>query len=550
MAQPDPLPPPPDPLLCLRVPAGLGLVVEIGCGEGALGAWLARREPFGRRIATEADAAAAARARPHYESVAVQEPEAGAPVPPGSADLVILRGAPADPALAIHNAAAALRPDGTLLVELPNAEHWRLAERLLLGSGPRLAPPAHAVTREALLRAVRDAGLVPYDVPAQVPELAEARAFADKVAAATGDTEAYLRRAAPPRWLLRAGRGAAAPLMLLAHVLKPVGGVNDVRMALPLGMLATHPGVALRLAERPETPQLPPGTPRILVLHRRLLSNPEAPQFIDHFRRLGWVIVQEFDDDPAHWPVIAEANHFAFRGVHGVQTTTQRLEMLLRDFNEEIAVFPNTVAELPMPVNFADPSRMTLFLGALRREDDIAPLRPVLNDILAEAGDRLSVEVVYDRGTFDALRTPHKRYWPLLAYPEYRSLMARSEIAFLPLADTRFNSFKSDLKFVEAGAHRLACIASPVVYAETIRDGETGLVAPDAASFGAALRALLADAARARTIADAARDWVMRNRMMAAQVPARMGWYRSLWERRAELDAALLRRAPECRPLG
>lgn len=550
MAMTEPLPPMPDPLLCQRVPAGLGLVVEIGCGEGALGAWLSRREPFGRRIATEADPAAASRATPFYESVLVQEPEAGAPVPPGSADLVILRGVPADPAAAIRAAAKALAPEGTLLIELPNAEHWRIAETLLAGGSARIAAPAHAIAREALLGAVRDAGLIPYDVPPQVPDLAAARAFAAKVGAATGDTEAYLRRAAPPRWLLRAGRQARAPMMLLAHVLKPVGGVNDVRMDLPLGLMATHPGVALHLAERPETPDLPPGTPRILVLHRRLLNNPGAPLFINQFRQRGWVVVQEFDDDPAHWPVIAESNHFAFRGVHGVQTTTPKLEALFRAMNDEVMVLPNTVAELPVPANFADPQRMTLFLGALRREEDIAPFLPVLNEILAGAGERLSVEVIYDRGTFDALATAHKRYWPLLAYPEYRNLMARSEIAFLPLSDTRFNGYKSDLKFVECGAHRLACIASPVVYGDTIRDGETGLIVRDPAAFGAALRGLLADPTRTQRIAQAARDWVTQNRMMAAQVPARMSWYRSLWDRRTELDAALLRRAPECATSG
>jgi glycosyltransferase involved in cell wall biosynthesis len=128
--------------------------------------------------------------------------------------------------------------------------------------------------------------------------------------------------------------------------------------------------------------------------------------------------------------------------------------------------------------------------------------------------------------------------------------MARSEIAFLPLQDTQFNNYKSDLKFVEGAAHRIACIASPVVYGGTIRDGETGLIVRDADQFGAALRGLLADPARTRAIAESARGWVAANRMMAAQVPARMGWYRGLWERRVELDAALLRRAPECRAVG
>jgi glycosyltransferase involved in cell wall biosynthesis len=207
--------------------------------------------------------------------------------------------------------------------------------------------------------------------------------------------------------------------------------------------------------------------------------------------------------------------------------------------------FPNTVAELPEPRNFADPSRLTLFLGALRREADTAPHLDALNAVLAEAGDRLAVEVIFDRASHDALRTPHKRFHPILPYAEYRALMARCEIAFLPLAETRFNACKSDLKFVEAGAHRLCCLASPVVYGTTIREGETGFIVDGPAALRDRLRALLAAPDRARAVGDAARDWVRQNRLVAQQVPARLAWYRGLWERRAELDAALARRAPE-----
>jgi glycosyltransferase involved in cell wall biosynthesis len=157
------------------------------------------------------------------------------------------------------------------------------------------------------------------------------------------------------------------------------------------------------------------------------------------------------------------------------------------------------------------------------------------------------VEVLYDRGAFDALATPHKRFHSMMPYDAYRSVMARCEIALMPLDDTFFNRCKSDLKFVEAGAHRLCCLASPVVYAGTIRDGETGIIMRDPAEMAAALRALLAAPERARTIGDAARRWVAANRMVASQVKTRLAWYRSLWERRAELDAALLARAPELR---
>lgn len=528
---------------------GLGLVVEIGCGDGAVGAWLTRRDPASRRIATEAEPAAAARAAPHYEAVHRLPPEAGAPLPPGAADLVILHGSMRDPLRALQAAAPLLAPAGVLLAEFPNAGHWRLVERMLRGGAGAVLPAPGALTRDGLVAAVRAAGLVALDLAAPVPDAAAAQAFAAGIAPALGalgtDAAGWLRRAGPERWILRAARTAPAPLHLLAHVLKPVGGVNEVRMDLPLGAAATWPGVTLRLGQAPETPALPEGEARVLVLHRRLLNAPEAPRFIDHFRRRGWVVVQEFDDDPAHWPVIAESGHFAFRGVHAVQTTTPALAALFRDFNDEVAIFPNTVADLPEPANFADPARLTLFLGALRREQDMAPFLPALNAVLDEAGERLAVEVLFDRAAFDALRTPHKRFRGLLPYAEYRALMGRCEIAFMPLADTRFNGFKSDLKFVEGAAHGLCCIASPVVYGATIRNGETGLIVHTPEELAAALRGVLADPARARAMGAAGRAWVAGNRMLAAETPRRLDWYRSLWARRATLDAALLRRAPE-----
>jgi len=38
---------------------------------------------------------------------------------------------------------------------------------------------------------------------------------------------------------------------------------------------------------------------------------------------------------------------------------------------------------------------------------------------------------------------------------------------------------------------------------------------------------------------------VRRRRMLAYQVADRVAWYRSLWQRRKELGAALLERTPE-----
>ena len=205
---------------------------------------------------------------------------------------------------------------------------------------------------------------------------------------------------------------------------------------------------------------------------------------------------------------------------------------------------PNVLSELPEPANFRDPHRMTLFFGALNRERDVAPFLPVLDEVLAEANGRLAVEVVHDRTVFDALSSPHKRFTPLCDYVRYKALMGACEIAFLPLADNRFNRMKSDLKWIEASGHRLVSIASPVVYGRSIRQGETGLIAGTPEEFGTALRGLLADPAKAKAIADTARTEVAATRMLAHQVARRRAWYDSLWDRRAELDAKLLERVP------
>ena len=72
--------------------------------------------------------------------------------------------------------------------------------------------------------------------------------------------------------------------------------------------------------------------------------------------------------------------------------------------------------------------------------------------------------------------TPHKRFTPTCDYDTYMALLGQCEISFMPLGDTPFNRAKSDLKFIEAGACRVAALASHIVYADSIEDGRTGLL--------------------------------------------------------------------------
>jgi SAM-dependent methyltransferase len=545
-----------NPDLLARIPLDAGLVLDVGCGAGGLGAAFRRRNPAARLIGIEPDATLADRAAAHYDEVHRLDIEATPPpVAAGSLDALVfgdvlehLR----DPWAVLARDAPLLAEAGVLLACVPNLEHWSFAARLLAGQwryeSMGLFDRTHLrwFTRDGMRQALEAAGLLPLDCTPRIFGRDKAEAFARKLEpalAAMGVTrEDWLRRSAPLQYVWRATRRPPRPMVLVARTLRPVGGVNEVRVLQPFAALATRPGVATLAGPAVEMPKLE--VPRVLVLQRRLLDSPDSLAYLRALRATGAVLVQEFDDDPARWPSIAGNGDLAFRGVHAVQTSTAPLRDLLAPFNDEIAVFPNALAELPDPVNFADPARLSLFFGALNREADIAPFLMVLDQVLAEADGRLVVEVVHDRRSYAALASPHKRFTPTTDYAGYRAVLARCELAFLPLADSRFNRMKSDLKAVEAAGHRLCCLASPTVYAGSLRHGETGLILPDPPALGAALRALLAEPARALAMAEAARGWVRAERLLARQVAPRLDWYRDLWARRAALDSALLKRVP------
>jgi hypothetical protein len=146
------------------------------------------------------------------------------------------------------------------------------------------------------------------------------------------------------------------------------------------------------------------------------------------------------------------------------------------------------------------------------------------------------------------LQTLHKSFAPTSDYQTYLTLLGQAEISFMPLRDTPFNRAKSDLKFIEAGAARVAALASPTVYEGSIRDGETGLLFRSPEELHERLTRLVMAPAYARGLAETARVWVAESRMDAYQVRDRVRWYRSLLDRRDELTRALFERVPELAP--
>ena len=547
--------------LLRHIPLTARNILDIGCGAGTLAAEYRRLNPRVRIFGMEADPEAAAMAVFRLDGLARTD-VVDNPLPfniPEGLDCIIYRDVLehlADPWSVLRAQAERLNDDGTILLCVPNDDHWRHVECALRGqalteadgAGKTAASlPANSLPRGLAIDAMREhlarIGLTLCAVYPLVTDAAEASAFVTAITPALLtlgiDPGAFSSRSVPASyaWCIR-----KAPIQLMtvaASMLAPVGGVSHVRVIEPLQAMASDPAVITYVSPGGDRERVDSHSPRIFVLHRPALTGREGLATIEALLRDDWLVVTEFDDHPDFFESMRGEGQFSFTGVHAVQTSTPTLAAILRQRNPEVAVFPNAIRALPEPRNFNDPAVTTLFFGALNRENDWAPLMPALNAVAASVGDRLRFCVLHDRGFFEALETPHKSFTPVCDYDTYMERLGGCEMSLMPLLDTPFNRAKSDLKFIEAGACRAVSLASDIVYAASIEDGVTGLLFRNAEEMRVRLLRLIAMPAVARDLGNAARAHISAERMLAYQVAPRIRWYRSLWERREALTAAL-----------
>jgi SAM-dependent methyltransferase len=542
------------------IPLSARVVLDIGCGDGVLGQTYRRLNPNARLLGIDIDPAMVAAAHQHYDECVVADAQAEA-LPfatPDGIDCIIYSAVLehlADPFAMLTRHAASLSPDGMMLICVSNVEHWSLTERLLRGAFRY--DEAGLLDRHHLRwfgldtfgRSLSEAGLIPVDVQPRIFDERSGRAFIEAMTPALRnlgiDPDEYARTALPLQYIWRARQTPIRRLVVAGDMLRPVGGVSHLRVIHPLAAMASDPAVATQFAPASHPPEaqdnggIDNDAQRIFIMHRPALFGADGQTLINNMIDKGWLVVTEFDDHPDFMRGLNTPDLVSFRGVHAVQTTTPELANVLRQRNPELALFPNAVAMLPEVCNFTDPRVLTVFFGALNREPDWRTLIGAINAVTARVGDRLRFRVVHDEGFFQALETPNKNFTPLCDYDTYMDLLGSSEISLMPLDDTPFNRAKSDLKFIEAGACRVASLASSVVYRNSIAHGETGLIFNDPSEFHRLFLRLTMVPDLALELGNNARRMVSRHRMLADQVQPRIAWYRDLWERRAELTEAL-----------
>lgn len=207
--------------LLSRIPAGAATILDVGCGTGALGFAYRDINPQARLLGIERDPDAAALAGTRLDAVACVDVEQN-PLPfefsRGIDCLIygdILQQLRA-PWTVVQRHLEVLNPGGTVLICVPNTEHWSIAARLLRGTwnyeGAGLLDVHHlrCFTLHNLKRALTDTGLIIREVHSRIFAPEQARHFIQMLAAGLPNLgigqQEYAERAMPLQYVLCAER--------------------------------------------------------------------------------------------------------------------------------------------------------------------------------------------------------------------------------------------------------------------------------------------------------------------------------------------------------
>ena len=454
-----------------------------------------------------------------------------------------------EPWTVLSDLRARTAPGGVCVACIPNVSHWSLLQQQVKGqwtyADAGLLDRTHLrfFTRDSAIDMFRKAGWTVLDAAPRVlwPDKTEAalKAFAP-VAEAFGVSPDNLRRDLSAfQWVIRAVNGPVPETTTVAALgMKKVAGVTEARIDHPLAALASIPGA--RVAWGAGTVSWPNQWPAgVFTLHRQFLNGGQQNVLVDNLIDKGWAIVSDIDDDPHHWSQFVDSNFRAYRGVHAVTVSTEPLAAMIRQWNPNVAVFPNAIAELPR-IEAATPKsgqRLKVFFGALNRGPDWAGLSGAIIGAARALADRIEFVVVHDEAFFNALPAEvTKVFHPTLPHGAYMQALAGCDLALLPLADTPFNRLKSDLKFIECCAAGVVPICSPVVYGEAAEHLEIGVFAEAPADWERALTELAGDHVQVKARRERGLAYVTAKRMHAQQLPLRQAYYRDLMARRSDLE--------------
>jgi 2-polyprenyl-3-methyl-5-hydroxy-6-metoxy-1,4-benzoquinol methylase len=541
-----------NPDLLAKIPVTAKRVLEVGCGSARLGEAFKAISPLSKYFGVELFESAAKEAAKVLDGVLCanieQDTSVTLKLSPSFDALVfgdVLEHLQ-DPWKVLTELRQYIEPGGSCIACVSNVAHWSLVSGLLQGKwdyqDAGLLDRTHLrfFTLDSAVQMFQKAGwtlldAAPRNLWPDKTELA-LKALLPAAHALGWDVEKARVNMSALQWVIRATNGTRPkPLSIAAIGLKKVAGVTEARVDHPMMALASLPQVrAIWNAGGLSLPkEMKPG---VLVLHRNFMDEPEFNEKMEALVTKGWTLIAEIDDDPHHWPRYVESDFYAFRGVHAVTVSTEHLAGIIRKFNPNVQVFENAVLSIPHR-EVSKNQKLRIFFGALNRKADWLPIMGGIEQAAQENKDKIEFVVVHDKEFYDALPTGvDKVFFPTLNIEKYTDVLAKCDIALLPLNDTQFNHSKSDIKLIECASAQVAVICSETVYALNPQHREFVNFATSPQDWRDAIIKLVNDSELRQLNVSKALLYVKTQRMHAHHAPKRLIYYQSLVQNRTMLE--------------
>ena len=549
-----------------RLPPAAQTVLEFGCGIGETGEAFLRRQPACRYYGVTRRAPDVASAARVLAGACVGTAETFDLERMGLSDIDCIAYGSEDAAEVsaetVRAHAEHLSEQGKMVFVLRNPAYFRDVLATLSGQP---VPDAGHRTMQELASILREAGMEAIFVT-PVYEAGEKALAQDAAAGAAfrqlrawgashgcpeGETDVWVRS-----YVVRAARQSVPPVFVQS-IIGEATVTARMRVWEPDNFLRTEPGWILQ-SSRERLQSVPKQMKSsIVVRQRRGFVNLEEAMRVTKFLREQYdIIIYEIDDNPVLWhQKNIDSAYMDYRGAHAVQVSTPALAEVVRPYNPHVFLMENQLKELPAPRDYAAEERerqgrVTIFFGALNREQDWQDILPAINRVAKKYAGKVFFRVLADKLFYQALETKDKEYvgdpkqydGKFVPFAVYERVLHTADISLLPLHDSEFNRTKSDLKFIESAGHGAVVLAAPTVYERTVVDGCTGCIYRSPEEFEAKLVRLIEDGAYRRAIAAAAYQYVKEHRLMSQHYLERAEVYQELLAHKDELDRELEQR--------
>ncbi len=551
--------------LLSNIPITSNYILEIGCGNGSLGYKFKKKQPLVKYYGIEKEQNNSLIAKKRLDVVYNYDlkdtTKLKNKIPPldcliYNQTLEIIK----DPWKNIPYQLEWLKDNGVVIAFIQNIQHWSIIQELLSESFQKEKIGIYPeniqglFTLKGIKNLLEDNGFNICLIKPIVNDFEKTIEFTKQIGTSLNNLKlnqnTFISNIAPKQFLVVAKKGKYKRFhidILKSKVNPPV--IAESRINVPFNALNTLPDISNRIGEQIKIYSSSIKIPKIMVLNRLLEKKDENS--LNRVRTLlknEYIIIIDLDDDPSEFLEKDQKYNFSLSSCHAIQVSTNEIARKISHLNPEIKVFSNVIDEIGHKKNEIDNnSDIKIFFGALNRKNDWSPWIDSLNQGLSLNKKRWRFEVVYDELFYNSIRLPatHKKFNPLCTYSRYLDIMSKCDICFMPLLDNSFNRCKSDLKALEAASHSLAILANPVIYNKTFKDGESARFFNDSDTLISILQNWEKNPKRIREIGIKAREYVFKNRLASQQVKKREEWYKNLWERRNEINKAILEREPE-----